>query len=355
MSLKLKRCFALVLIVLSFADKVALAEQKIRTKIGVSVPLTGPGATYGNDVLSAIRFANDELGEGRYELVIEDDKCSPKEAAAVAQRFITGGEIRYVLGLPCSGTALASAPIYERSKTLVLASIPSAREFSQAGDYMFRMRGDEGPVAELLAQSLKDKFTSVGILSEQTEYAESMRRELVERLRPIAVVSEDFLSSAPNLKAEVFRLKRNQIQALVVLSQSELMASLAVKAVREVDRELPIYGSNAFASGLFRELVKGNPSHLTVVSQPPNRIVLTEEGQALFRKLEERYGKQSGIDYSFYCSFESFRALKAAIESGRDPRAYLNETKFDGIFGPYSFDQNGDLMGIKPTIWTLDK
>ena len=43
-------------------------------------------------------------------------------------------------------------------------------------------------------------------------------------------------------------------------------------------------------------------------------------------------------------------ALSQAITQADDPIAYLRETQFKGIFGPYSFDERGDIRGISQVL-----
>ena len=68
-------------------------------KIGVNEPLTGPFAASGTYVVNGAKIAADEvnakggvLGK-KIELVIEDNKSNPTEAAAVAEKLITTDKV----------------------------------------------------------------------------------------------------------------------------------------------------------------------------------------------------------------------------------------------------------------------
>ena len=58
-------CLAAAMCLLAFPA--AWAER--REKIGVSLPLTGEGAIYGNDIRNVLEFANREIAGSRYKLV----------------------------------------------------------------------------------------------------------------------------------------------------------------------------------------------------------------------------------------------------------------------------------------------
>src|SRR5690349_13909168 len=75
------------------APGVGLAQDAI--KIGVPVPLTGPLAGAGNQILWGIKYAADQTNAAgglfgrKIELVVEDTKGEPNTSAAVAAKLAT--------------------------------------------------------------------------------------------------------------------------------------------------------------------------------------------------------------------------------------------------------------------------
>jgi branched-chain amino acid transport system substrate-binding protein len=69
----------------------ASAQANDHIKIGVTEPLTGPVAASGNYVVNGARIAADEINAkggvlGRQiQLIVEDNKSNPTEAAATAE------------------------------------------------------------------------------------------------------------------------------------------------------------------------------------------------------------------------------------------------------------------------------
>jgi len=318
-------------------------------KIGLSVPLTGPAATYGMDIKNTILFANEELGKGRYEFIIEDDRCSPREAASIAHKFVADSAIKFVLGLPCSGPALSAAPIYERGQKLVFA-FASAPELSNSGEYIFRGRPSDSETAVALAGLVAGRHNRIGILAEQTDYAQAIKEALLGEfaVQGKQAFSEDYLSDTADFRAVLLRLKSRNIEGLVIVSQSEQTAALPLKQLRELTLELPIYGSNAMVSPTFLELAGIEAEGVVVVALPPVDSVLTAAGKKIYAKYLAKYGSPKSVDYFFYSAFEAFRAMDAALMSPADPRHFLSTGKFNGIFGAYSFNEHGDMVGVAP-------
>ena len=85
-------------------------------KIGVSLALSGDASTWGQDMKNTILLAKDEFLKEGFELIFEDDKCEPKTAVAIANKFITIDKVDAVIGYTCSGPLLAAAPLYEKAK-----------------------------------------------------------------------------------------------------------------------------------------------------------------------------------------------------------------------------------------------
>src|SRR6185295_12725288 len=88
-----------------------------KVRIGVLMPLTGDTANFGISSSNAIRMAADEMNNGggingkQIELLIEDDRSDPTEAANIATKFVSQDNVHAILGEVGSTRTLAAAPI----------------------------------------------------------------------------------------------------------------------------------------------------------------------------------------------------------------------------------------------------
>lgn len=89
---------------------------------------------------------------------------------------------------------------------------------------------------------------------------------------------------------------------------------------------------------------------LVFVDFPGAEDVLNEEGRKLYAEFTGRFGSLKSWSFAFPSTFEAFRAIHQAIQSGEPVKEYLHKAQFQGIFGPFSFDQNGDVRGISPVL-----
>lgn len=74
----------------------------------------------------------------------------------------------------------------------------------------------------------------------------------------------------------------------------------------------------------------------------------------LFEKYKEKYGSYPAFDFPAVSQYDAVYMLKEAIEQVGDEPAniadYLYRTEFEGLLGKYRFDENGDAVGITPSV-----
>jgi branched-chain amino acid transport system substrate-binding protein len=126
-----------------FALGLCSCEQKGPIKIGFSATLTGGGGEFGTRCRNAAQFAVDEINQnggikGRQILLIsKDDQNNPETARKVDQELIDEGVV-VIIGHPTSSMSLASAPLINEKKMLMISPIASAPELTGLDDYFLR-------------------------------------------------------------------------------------------------------------------------------------------------------------------------------------------------------------------------
>src|SRR5438874_13216873 len=122
----------------------AAAQDTI--KIGVIEPLTGAAAASGNYVTNGAKIAADEinakggvLGQ-KIELVIEDNKSNPTEAASVAEKLMVRDKVPVLMGAWGSSLTLAVMPKLMEYNVPMLVETSSSGKITTTGNpYIFRI------------------------------------------------------------------------------------------------------------------------------------------------------------------------------------------------------------------------
>jgi len=101
---------------------------------GIGAACQKEGATLALDEINA----KGGIKGMKFELVIEDDKGDPKEAANVAKKFTADENIKVVIGHVTSPTSFAAAPIYQRAKMPEIIALASNPDLTKQGNYIFQ-------------------------------------------------------------------------------------------------------------------------------------------------------------------------------------------------------------------------
>lgn len=340
------RFYLMALVILAMAST-ALGADKI--KIGLSTALTGDGATWGTDVKNALIFANKELTNDKYQIVIEDDRCTGKDAVAVAHKLINVDRVNYVFG-NCSATVKSALPIYSSANVLVFAPIATSPNLSAGFSNLFRSAPSDESNARILYEYIKAHHTRIGVLTEEADYAQDLTKAFSKNNSDgqTTIFSESYLTENADLRSVLFKLKEKKIDALFLNSNSERTLAAILKQIKQLKCDWQIYASYFPASPSFRKLVTDSEADGIIFTDFPSfDDVLTPDGRKLVDKYQSQYGKMNSWDITLITTIEALRALDQAISSGIDVQKYLHSHDFVGVFGNYSFDKNGDIVGLR--------
>lgn len=327
-----------------------------RLKVGISAPLTGDGATFGTDLKNVILFANRELANSQYDIVVEDDQCGGKGAVSVAHKLANIDKVAAVF-FACDTAALVSAPIYQAKRILVLTPLVTSPRFSKLGDSFFRLAPNDTDNARILTSYIKRNHKRLGILTEgASEYCEDLGSEIEKAARDLELdlIHERFGPDTSDFKTILLRLKSKGIDSLLINTTSEGPFLIALRQVDQFGLALPIYGSYIPGSSTFRQKA-GRLAEGIVYTDFPALPLLGGHSQELFEKFKRDFGPMNTWDSVFATGFESFRVMHEAFQASGDPSAFIHSKSFTGLLGNYRFNAAGDLIGISNDLRRISK
>ena len=316
------------------------------------MPLSGDAATYGTDIRNALEFANKKVANGAYELIIEDDRCSDREAVTVARKLVDIDKIDYAIGFGCSGSVLASAPVYERAKIIAIAAGGGAPDIAKAGDYIFRTIPNLTIAAAKLYRDAARKHKKIGIITEETAYCQGLTEAFIEQNQnsEVTIINESFLSHTSDFRTLLSKMKAKGVEALFINPQTEAGLVTIYKQLQTLEWPVQVYGAYWPGTPTFLEAFGTKADGVIYATLPFNDEMLNETGRRYYEEFEQQYGPPRSGRYWFTLTYAAFEALHKAIESGQDPKKYLYSNEFRGIVDGYSFDKNGDVVSGKITF-----
>ena len=193
----MKKLFALVMAVAMIASMFgACASAEAGTiKIGMSGPLTGGAAVYGNAVANAAQIAVDEvnaLGGLQFELNCQDDEHDAEKAVS-AYNVLKDWGMQMMCGTTTTKPCLAVGPEAAEDRIFMVTPSASAMDVAYTGDNVFQICFIDPAQGSISADVIAEKglgtkvgiiydssdVYSTGILDSFTEEAETLGLEIV--------------------------------------------------------------------------------------------------------------------------------------------------------------------------------
>ncbi len=122
-----------IFFLLILSQELCFAENAL-TKIGVIVPLSGPGARFGESVKSGI-LTNSSLKD---KLIFEDSACLSKNTITAHKKLTDFNKINFLIGPACGSPQTVLAPLIKKHKQIAILPSSAPRSvFKDSGGRMF--------------------------------------------------------------------------------------------------------------------------------------------------------------------------------------------------------------------------
>ena len=196
-------------------------------KIGVNEPITGAFAASGTYVVNGAKIAADEINAAggllgrKIELVIEDNKSNPTEAAAVAEKLITSNKTPVMMGAWGSSLTLAVMPkLMDYEIAMVVETSSSGKITTSGNPYVFRISPPSAVEAEAFAPRIKSLgLKKVDFLVINNDWgrgaAEDFGRTFKEAGVTVGLI-EVMDQSAQDMTAQLAKFKNTDADTLVI-------------------------------------------------------------------------------------------------------------------------------------------
>ncbi|WEG17998.1 ABC transporter substrate-binding protein [Alkalihalophilus pseudofirmus] len=167
--------------------EVSAGEEIIN--IGYTGPLSGPAAFYGENTVSGVRMAADEINEaGGFEvggttyklnIVTYDDQYLPNEAATNARRLVQEHNTPVVF-IPHSGGVFATQVFNEQEDFMIAAYTSEPEILNQGNELTLRIPPAYDQYPEPFVKYQQERFgTRLALLPTATQYGKDWTEELV--------------------------------------------------------------------------------------------------------------------------------------------------------------------------------
>lgn len=329
-------------------------------KIGVNQPLTGPFAASGTYIVNGAKIAAEEinanggvLGE-QIQLVIEDNKSNPTEAAAVAEKLIARDEVPVMMGAWGSSLTLAAMPKLMQYEVPMLVETSSSSKITKQGNpYVFRISPPSWVEAELFEKLLPSlDIKKVDFLAINNDWGLGTISDFTTMFEENGIevgLTETMDQAAQDMSAQLSKIKASDSDTIIVTTAVEQLTLLLKQAAAlGIDKQIITTGGSQNPDQLIEQAgaAANGTMHMVFfapwfVEQSPN----PEIAKGFVQAWEEAGYNEAGLTES-YRGYDGIRVIAAAIEKAgeADPEAIreaLWEVEVPAINGTVTFQKDG--------------
>jgi branched-chain amino acid transport system substrate-binding protein len=354
---------ALTALAPSCASQQKSAADHATVNIGFFGDLTGPTFNFGLSAKNGVLMAADEINQAggingrQIDIVIEDDKGSPEEAAQVTGKLIGRYKVVAIIGAGASGNSLASAPKAQSARVPLIAPSSTNPAVTQVGDYIFRacfIDAFQGEVmAKFAVNTLKANRAAI-MLDFNSPYSRGLTDYFefsFAKLGGEIVVKQSYSQGDPDYRGQLSAIKAANPDVIYIPGYYGDVAIIA-KQARQLGLTVPLLGADGWDAPELWEL-GGDALNGSYISNHYSADDPSETIQKFVHAYRQRYGNLTP-DAHAALAYDALRFLAEAIQragttDGPKLRDALAETKnFAGVTGIISMDR--DRNAVKPAV-----
>lgn len=298
-------------------------ENKL--KVGVLAPLSGDLSFLGQDTVDGINLRN----SNQYDFIIEDDEsCNLNKEISAINKLIYVDNVD-VLIVTCSNAVVAAYNITKENNITVIVTYEG---LIYEKDHVYQMLPFSLELYSALGKYYSSKYNSICIIREQMDIFEKDTQYFREGLDSnVDIVYESKVTSGTtDFKADLLKCNEKGAQAIFPLMMPD-SKKILLKQLNNLDYDIEIIAeaNDEFGLESYGEYLEG--------------VEFTSfdmGGVDSFKKMF--YAK-----YNRYPQFAAV-AIYDAIDLIDDFRKSKNSFDYEGAFGIYHFDENGNShAGVK--------
>jgi branched-chain amino acid transport system substrate-binding protein len=345
-------------------------------KIGVIQPLSGPVAASGNYIRMGAEIARDWINAksgvlGRkVELLIEDNKSDPKEAATAAEKLIVRDKVPVIVGAWGSSMTLAAMPKLEEYGVPMVVETSSAATITKRGNpWIFRI----SPPSEMEALGLEKYLKDFGIkqadfLAVNTDWGRGAVGAFGDVLKRsgASVGAVEFMDqAATDMNAQITKVKAGTADTLFLTTSVEQI-TLVLKQAQEqrLARKVITTGGSSAPSQLIKQAGAAAEGTYHILFFLPWFPEAMPDGK-LARAFVDEWAKRGHPFDGLTEGFRGHDGVLTAVEGVRiagkpDPKAVreaLWQVSVMGVNGPIKFEKDGpagkESGQSKPSIFIV--
>ena len=297
--------------------------------IGVSGPLTGGAAIYGQAVANAAQMAVDEINAAgglngvKFKLVATDDMHDPTKVSTNYSSMLEGG-MQLSLGTVTTGPGLEFTNLSAEDNVFFLTASASGDDIP-ANDNGYQMCFADGNQGKVAANFVNENFAgqTIGVFYKSDEnYSKGIYDQFKANLDSSVTVVETSFSdaNATDFSSQIDTLKEMQFIFMPIYYQPATLFMTQAKDIIAADATY--YGCDGFdgIEGMEGFDITAIPQAVTMLSHF-NSKATDGKAKEFIDKYTEKYGKDTLNQFgasAYDCVYALYGAMKKAVDEGTE-------------------------------------
>jgi branched-chain amino acid transport system substrate-binding protein len=335
--------------------------------IATAGPMTGQYASFGEQMRRGAEMAVADLNAKggvmgqKLVLKIGDDACDPKQAVAVANKFVSE-KVVFVAGHFCSGSSIPASKVYTEEGILQISPASTNPKLTEeGGPNVFRTCGRDDQQGTVAGNYLADHFKGkkIAIIQDKTAYGKGLADETKKQLNKRGIqetMYEAYTAGEKDYSALVSKMKNAGID-VVYVGGYHTEAGLIIRQAREQGYGVQLVSGDALVTDEYWKITgKAGEGTLMTFSPDPRK---NPAAAGVVKKFRAQKYEPEGYTLYTYGAIQAWAeaATKAKSTNWKKVADALRAGQFDTVLGKIGFDKKGDVTapGYVFYVWKNGK
>jgi len=327
-------------------------QSASKIKVGILTMTTGNLAFLGENIVDSAKLAAEKLGRTNdVEFIVEDVgnlSVQGTEAVAAARKLIDVDHVQFIIDGMASNGTLASAPVINEAKVVMITPLTGGQNIDEAGEYIFRNGPSDILGATLPARDFTQKFAfkRVALMTDNADYTLDIRNNFEKAFTGTIASDQLIKPDGVDYRIELLKAKVAKPDVLFINTATGVSARYVIKQARELGITVPIV-TNFLAYGPDLISLAGKSAEEVYVYDPEYNES-SRDVAALLSDYKSKYGHESPIAFHTTGTYDALRMGLQAIDAvgydGQKIHDYLltNIQGWSGMNGIVSFNSQGN-------------
>ncbi|MCC0016922.1 MAG: branched-chain amino acid ABC transporter substrate-binding protein [Rhodobiaceae bacterium] len=333
--------------------------------VATAGPMTGQYASFGEQMKNGAELAVEEINAAggvngkMLKLSVGDDACDPKQAVAVANKFVGDGVV-FVAGHFCSGSSIPASAVYAEEGIVQISPASTNPKLTdeRAGPGVYRVCGRDDQQGAVAGAYIAANYAGkkVAIIHDKTAYGKGLADETKKALNAAGMTEalyEAYTAGEKDYTALVSKLKAEGIDVLYV-GGYHTEAGLIVRQMREQGMSTQLISGDALVTDEYWGITgEAGAGTLMTFAPDPTKFAAAK---AVVDKFKAKGINPEGYTLYTYAAMKIWAdAANAAGSTDLEAiTAKLNGTSYETVLGPIAFDAKGDVTEAS-YVWYIWK